>query len=204
MGCQQLQQQLPPAARPLCPRRRRGQSWGPLLGLVCHPPHPPALPSCALLQCAPCMAHHSVRHSNSQSCTTIHGSSITELLLFAMPAYPCRADAAAFYGILMGIHLDDHLVCLRKTYMPRITYSRLTMKEKPAGMWMQLRRGPQTYKGHCTCQCHAGMFWWVRSMHGRGLPATDTISQTHHLCLRPWSKPGTLTLTLSALHRRAT
>ena len=34
---------------------------------------------------------------------------------------------------MTGVHSSVHLVRLRKTYMPRITYSRLTIKEKPAG-----------------------------------------------------------------------
>ena len=51
----------------------------------------------------------------------------------------------------MGMQLSVHLVRLRKTYMPRITYSRLTMKEKPAGNEDADETGFLTFEGHCTC-----------------------------------------------------
>ena len=103
----------------------------------------------------------------------------------------------------VGVQSIIHLACLRWTYMPRITYSRLTMKEKPAGNGNADVAGFWTCGRHCTCQCQAKLPTRLHNAHGRGLPATEIISQTHHLCLRSVSNPGTLSLMLPALHRRA-
>ena len=73
---------------------------------------------------------------------------------------------------------------------------------------MQMSLGSRHAEGimqgnYCKCQCQAEVPGSLRSTHGRGLPATEMISQTHHLCLRSVSNPGTLSLILSALRRRA-